>query len=209
MSESTTSRARRAVLATVPLVAAVLLALAAAPALAQEASSEPPPAPGPGFPSPQAIAAALLAGLGEALTGWLRGPDLRGAIGAAAGELLEWGLRRVWDGLAWAFGGANVFTQLPPAWTTELPAVRLARERLTPVATGLVGLGVAASVLLAGLGTIVGRPFGWLWGASGRSCWPPPGWQWRPGSSPGTSSSATPSPAPCWTPSRGSPAWSG
>ena len=117
----------------------VLLALApvaAAAALAQEAPPEPPPAPGPGFPSPQAIAAALLAGLGEALTGWLSGPDLRGAIGAAAGEFLEWGLRRVWDGLAWAFGGVNVFTQLPPAWTTELPAVRLARERLAPVATG-------------------------------------------------------------------------
>ena len=142
---------------------------AAAPVLAQDAPppEAPPPAAGPGFPSPQAIAEALLAGLGRALTGWLTSPDLRGAVGTAAGELLEWGLRRVWDGLAWAFGGVNVFTSLPPAWTTELPAVALARERLAPVATGLVGLGLAASVLLAGLGTLIGRPFTSLFGRLG------------------------------------------
>jgi hypothetical protein len=159
-------RARRvALLGLVLLVAGLGGLRAAAPALA---AVEPPPAPtGPSFPSPQAIAQALLDGLGRALTGWLASPDLRGAVGSAAGELLEWGLRRVWDGLAWAFGGVNVFTQLPPTWTTELPAVRLTRERLTPVATGIVGLGLAASVLLAGLGTIVGRPFGWLWGRLG------------------------------------------
>src|SRR5688572_22758520 len=161
------SLARRAALAAAAAVLLALAPVAAVAALAQEVPPEPPAAPGPGFPSPQAIAAALLAGLGEALTGWLRGPDLRGAIGAAAGEFLEWALRRVWGGLAWAFGGANVFTSLPPAWTTELPAVRLARERLTPVATAVVGLGLALSVLLAGLGTVIGRPFGWLWGRLG------------------------------------------
>jgi hypothetical protein len=146
-------------------VALLWLLWAAAPVVAQEPPPE--PAPGPSFPSPQAIAEALLAGLGRALTGWLTSPDLRGVVGAAAGEFVQWALRRVWDGLAWAFGGVNLFTQLPPAWTTELPAVRLARERLTPVATGLVGLGLALSVLLAGLGTIIGRPFGWLWGRLG------------------------------------------
>ena len=35
------------------------------------------------------------------------------------------------------------------------------------MATALVGLGLALSVLLAGLGTIIGRPFGWLWGRLG------------------------------------------
>jgi hypothetical protein len=141
------------------LLAAGWLLLTAAPGAA---AVDPPPPPGPSFPSPQAIAAALLAGLGEALTGWLTGPDLRGAAGAAVGEFLEWGLRRVWDGLAWAFGGINVFTQLPPAWTTELPAVALARDRLAPVATAIVALGLTLSVLLAGLGTVIGRHFGWL-----------------------------------------------
>jgi hypothetical protein len=143
------------------LLAALWLLLAAAPTWA--AADPPPPPPGPSFPSPQAIAQALLDGLGQALTGWLTSPDLRGALGDSLGELVEWGLRRVWDGLAWAFGGVNLFTALPPAWTYELPAVRTAQARLAPVAASLVLLGTVSSVLLAGLGTIIGRPFGWLW----------------------------------------------
>jgi hypothetical protein len=73
------------------LLAAGWLLLTAAPGAA---AVDPPPPPGPSFPSPQAIAAALLAGLGEALTGWLTRPDLRGAAGAAVGEFLEWGFSR-------------------------------------------------------------------------------------------------------------------
>jgi hypothetical protein len=160
------SRAWRAALLVVP-AAGLWLLWAAAPVvvLAQESPPSADPPPGPTLDLgglAEGIVTGLLAGLGQALTGWLTSPDLRGEVGAAAGEFTEWALRRLWDALAWAFGGLNLFTSLPPQWTTDLPAVRLARERLAPVAAAIVGLGLAASVLLAGLGTIIGRPFGWL-----------------------------------------------
>lgn len=96
-----------------------------------------------------AIARALLGGLPAAIGSWL-------------GEGIQAILRAVWDGLARVFGPINVFTQLPDLWTYNLPAVGVARTRLAPIAARIVTLGIVATVALAGLGTLVGRPFGWL-----------------------------------------------
>jgi hypothetical protein len=146
-------------------VLAGLLAVATAvPVLAQTPDPTPTPAP-PAGPSAGdiggAVASALLSGL----------PDLLYALGlrffreglpGLLGDAVQWALRALWDGVAWLFAPINVFTQLPDLWTYNLPAVRVARDQLAPPAAAIVAAATVATVLLAGLGTIIGRPFGWV-----------------------------------------------
>lgn len=145
-----------------PLVLALAVALAALPAVAhaQEAAPVPTPTPAaqeaPAGPNAEDFAAAFLGGLPALLQ---KVPQF---FGTWLGEGIERLLRLVWDAAAHVFGPVNIFTQLPDLWTYNLPAVGLARARLAPVAAALVGLALALTVLLAGLGTLLGRPFGWL-----------------------------------------------
>lgn len=145
------------------LLLVVAVALLPAVAHAQEAAPVPTPTPGPSAPSGSSvddIANGILGGLGDVLLTTLR-QGLPTILGDWLGSTLEALIRGVWDALARVFGPINIFTQMPDLWTYNLPAVGLARQRLVPIAAALVGLGTVLTVLLAGLGTLIGRPFGW------------------------------------------------
>ncbi|MGH2356123.1 MAG: hypothetical protein ACRDJN_31330, partial [Chloroflexota bacterium] len=161
------------------LASALILpvALTASPAFAQES---PPPAPAP-TPSPapgpdlggalQDFGSQLLGQLGgvlqQALTDWFTnsGPGLFGKLLATAfGAVAEvlWWLAGGVLGAGSGVGGANVFTQLPPGWSYDLAPVVAMRARLLPLAGAVLALALVLGVLWAGLGTVLGRPFGQL-----------------------------------------------
>lgn len=143
------------------LLAAALLCVLPVAAHAQEAAPVPTPTPtpapqeAPSGPSADDIASAFLGGLPTLLQ---KVPQF---FGTWLGEGIERLLRLVWDAAAHVFGPINIWTQLPDLWTYNLPAVGLARQRLLPIASAIVGLAIVLTVGMAGLGTIFGRPFGW------------------------------------------------
>jgi hypothetical protein len=151
------------------LVALLLLcALAWGAAVAHAQTPDPTPTPAPEAPAGPsagdiggAVAAALLSGLPDLLYD-LGLRFFREGLPGLLGDAVQWALRAVWDGMAWLFAPINIFTQLPDLWTYNLPAVRVARDSLAPLAAAIVAAATVATVLLAGLGTIIGRPFGWV-----------------------------------------------
>jgi hypothetical protein len=122
-------------------------------------------AEGPSGPSADAVAGAVLGGLGDviqrALTAWFEtsGAAVFGRLLAAGfGALADW----LWRAAGPLFGGVNVFTQLPAPWSYDLRPVGELRGRLEPVARAVVLLGLVSGVGWAVAGTLLGRPFGRL-----------------------------------------------
>jgi hypothetical protein len=120
---------------------------------------------GPSWPSAEAIAGAVLGGLGDviqrALVGFFEqsGAAIFGRLLTAAfGVVADW----LWRAAGPLFGGVNVFTQLPPPWSYDLRPVGELRGRLEPVARAVVLLGLVLGIGWAVAGTLLGRPFGRL-----------------------------------------------
>jgi hypothetical protein len=148
---------------------ALVLALTPRVLLAQDA--EPPLAPlaaplAPVGPSAGDIAGAVLGGLGDvigqALTAWFStaAPVILGRLVAGAFGFLA---DQLWHLAGGVLQGVNIFTQLPPGWSYDLQPVGELRARLTPVARAVLLLALVLGVLWAGLGTVIGRPFGRLY----------------------------------------------
>jgi hypothetical protein len=102
--------------------------------------------------------------LQSAFSTWMSNsaPSLFGRLlTMAIGALAQW----LWQAAGGALGGFNLFTQLPPMWSYELrPAVEL-RDRLGPLAKGLVGLAFLAGIGWGAVCLATGRTFSRVVGA--------------------------------------------
>ena len=154
----------RLALLVTPLVVLLTVALTST-AWAQEA---PPPA-GPSW-GPEAIVDGLLNGLGQVLQGamtqWVQdaGPLVLGRLVAT---LLGGFLTVLRDLAGGTLGGASLYLGVPPQWSYDLPVVRDVAARLRPVAVAVLALSLTLGVVLAGVGTLLGRPFSRLFAHAG------------------------------------------
>jgi hypothetical protein len=150
-------------------MAALWLLLTATPVLAQEVPApEPPPGGGPGFPTPEAIGAALAERLGGVLPAILT----RFAEEQAPGLLMRgffavFGLtiRAVRELVGPVWEQANFITQLPLGLTLEHAWVRNGIGQSTRLALVLLGLTVVLHLASALLRSVWDSPFGDALGA--------------------------------------------
>ncbi len=149
----------------VRVVLPILCLLAALFVLPSVAHGQEVPTPTPTPPAAAAPAAPVfdLGGLQHGLSDslWTAINDglptlMRRLLVAAFGALA----RFIWDAAGGALAGANIFTQLPPAWSYELGPVVQMRALLQPVGYGILSLAVVLAVGTVGVGMVIGRPFG-------------------------------------------------